>query len=170
MRIYASELLSHRAITRVPIEKTLFRTASLAANSSSTKEPECVNAAIQQDLWKGKRILLSASLELGTMRRETLKLAVRRADGITVCADDDKDEEDLVSDSDVLVTRYRAGRAYLKAVRQRHIVLVVLRSEDRRHRPPSGTAFALSHTEGTDPGVQLACMAFSLLTIHVSDH
>jgi hypothetical protein len=56
-----------------PNRQMLFRMALLAVNSSFDKEPEFVKVAIQQDLWKGRRVLLGVDLGLGTMQREALK-------------------------------------------------------------------------------------------------
>lgn len=73
-----------------------------------------------QSAWDRRRILLSASLELGGPAKRCIEAGVERAGGIVVKyesngGDDDAEEEaTMVEEADVLVTRYRAGEAYIK--------------------------------------------------------
>jgi hypothetical protein len=74
----------------------------------------------QRDVWKGRRILLSSSLELTAGRREAVQVGIVRAMGTVVeyekaGGDGDAEEEaKLIDEADILVTRYRSGIAYLK--------------------------------------------------------
>jgi mediator of DNA damage checkpoint protein 1 len=95
-------------------------------SSAPHPQPETTN------VWAGRRVLLSRSLELYGGRREAVEVGVRRAGGVVLPGDyirerdpDDPDEEreeereereetKLVSTCDVFVTRYRHGDAYLK--------------------------------------------------------
>lgn len=73
-----------------------------------------------RDVWTGRKILLSLSLELSGGRREAVETGIRRAGGVVVAykkagGEGDVDEEvRKVQDADVLITRYRHGVAYLK--------------------------------------------------------
>ncbi|KDQ49612.1 hypothetical protein JAAARDRAFT_165491 [Jaapia argillacea MUCL 33604] len=76
-----------------------------------------------QDIWKGRRILVSPSLELKGGRREAVEVGIERAGGVVVRFEsedgdgDFEEEASRVDDADVLVTRYRAGAAYIKTVK-----------------------------------------------------
>ena len=91
------------------------------------------------DIWKGKRIVLSRTLQLFERRREAVEAGIKRAGGVVVRYDGDeevdegfgvigstgseelsmkekerrKNEAATVSDCDVLVTRWRDGAAYV---------------------------------------------------------
>lgn len=75
---------------------------------------------VKRDVWSGRKILLSLSLELTGGRREAVETGIRRAGGVIVAykkkdGDGDSDEEvRKVKGADILVTRYRHGDAYLK--------------------------------------------------------
>ena len=74
-------------------------------------------------IWDGRRILLSPSLELTSSRRKAVEAGVARCGGIIVPfvtnnGDGSKEEEvESVSKCDVLITKWRSGRAYVRAVR-----------------------------------------------------
>ncbi|KAH7883429.1 hypothetical protein F5I97DRAFT_1905100 [Phlebopus sp. FC_14] len=78
-----------------------------------------------EKVWGGRRILLSRSLELGDGSREAVEAGIKRAGGVVVRVpaehvgreEEEGAEERVVDKCDVLVTRWRSGRAYLKAVR-----------------------------------------------------
>ena len=56
-------------------------------------------------------------------RRQTLQFAIERAGGKAVVVEgDSQDEEAQVSEVDILVTKYRAGRTYLKAVEEKKTI------------------------------------------------
>lgn len=73
-----------------------------------------------KDIWQGRKILLSPSLELTGGRREAVEAGIRRAKGAIVefeakGGDGDREEEvRRLDEADVLITRYRAGAAYAK--------------------------------------------------------
>lgn len=82
---------------------------------------------IHNDLWQGRTILLCQSLELESTRRQTLQVAIERAGGkvLFVEANDAsaaQEEEAKVTEADIIITKYRAGRAYLKAVKERKTI------------------------------------------------
>ncbi|KIK88110.1 hypothetical protein PAXRUDRAFT_802378 [Paxillus rubicundulus Ve08.2h10] len=72
-------------------------------------------------VWGGRRILLSHSLELGKGSREAVEAGIRRTGGVLVkihtTGDEQDAEEKAVDECDVLITRWRSGKAYFKAVR-----------------------------------------------------
>jgi len=86
----------------------------------------------QIQVWRGRKIVLSRTLELYKGRREAVQVGIERAGGIVLRFEGDGDEPDLqdveklrkerirrrneaqqVADCDVLVTRWRNGRAYV---------------------------------------------------------
>jgi len=93
-------------------QKTLLRAIELAENGSSKRLKE----DLKGNIWQGRRILLSATLALETGRRETVEELIERTGGIVVRAGTSLLEEDAVEEFDVLVTRYREGSAYLRAL------------------------------------------------------
>ncbi|KAF9219682.1 hypothetical protein BS17DRAFT_788949 [Gyrodon lividus] len=72
-------------------------------------------------VWGGRRILLSHSLELSKGPREAVEAGIRRAGGVVVSVyatgDEQVAEEKAIDECDILVTRWRSGKAYFKAVR-----------------------------------------------------
>lgn len=68
-----------------------------------------------RDIWKGRKVLFSASLELHNDRKKALEERVRTAGGGVASSTPDT-EETAVDDADVLVTRYRYGPAYARAL------------------------------------------------------
>ena len=78
------------------------------------------SSAAKRDVWGGRKILLSVTLELSGGRREAVEVGIKRAGGVIVAykkgrGDGDLDEElRKVEGADVLVTRYRHGATYLK--------------------------------------------------------
>lgn len=99
-------------------KKTMFKTVMLAGNSSSPAKGAGPAGPVtaRADLWNGRRILLSPSLELEGGRRASLEVGIARAGGVIVQLEDDDDETDMVAEADILVTRYRAGPAYIKVL------------------------------------------------------
>jgi hypothetical protein len=103
-------------------KKKLFQSAgwmeSPPSVASSTSE------ATSKNVWAGRMILLSASLELSGGRREAVEVGIERAGGVVIScknkhkggAGDAELEEELrrVGSADVLITRYRYGATYLK--------------------------------------------------------
>ena len=93
-------------------QKTLLRAIELAENGSSKRLRE----DLKGNVWQGRKILLSATLELEAGRRETVEGLIERTGGTVVRASTPFLEEDAVEEVDVLVTRYREGSAYLRAL------------------------------------------------------
>lgn len=94
-----------------PQKKALYETAIW-----DPSQPKLVS----KEVWNGRRILLSTSLELTGARRKIVEEGVRQAQGIPVkyssSGGDGTSEEELrlLSDCDVFVTRYRTGPAFFK--------------------------------------------------------
>ncbi|KAJ7251513.1 hypothetical protein B0H12DRAFT_1119330 [Mycena haematopus] len=72
-------------------------------------------------VWDGRKILLSSSLGLEDERRRVVEEVVKVAGGLIIYSDEEE-ESSRVSDCDVLVTRWRAGKAFFTAIRQSKIV------------------------------------------------
>lgn len=119
------DALKRAAMRKVdPDKKMLYKTASLwspdsplpptnAPSSSAGSLPE----PVAKDVWQGRRILLGRSLELVGGRQEAVEVGIQRAGGIVVTPEA-PNEVDEIDKCDVFVTRYRSGKAYVKAVRQ----------------------------------------------------
>ncbi|KLO16256.1 hypothetical protein SCHPADRAFT_901651 [Schizopora paradoxa] len=76
------------------------------------------------NVWAGRRILLSRNLDVEHVM-DFVKTSIKRGGGVLIDLDWSQDEDDLeeeelakVSDADIYVTQYRAGRAYLKALKE----------------------------------------------------
>jgi hypothetical protein len=97
----------------LPGKKSVFRTAGMS-------DPPEEGKVAERDVWKGRRILLSTSLELSTGRRKSVEAAIERAGGVVIRYEGNSgdgtagEELELVDDADVLVARYRWGRAFIK--------------------------------------------------------
>ncbi|KNZ74024.1 BRCT-containing protein 1 [Termitomyces sp. J132] len=71
-----------------------------------------------KNVWEGRRVLLGRSLELSGSRRDAVEAEIRRAGGKIVSYEGGKDEEAAAIDEcDVLITRFRSGKAYVQAIR-----------------------------------------------------
>ncbi|PFH45698.1 hypothetical protein AMATHDRAFT_71207 [Amanita thiersii Skay4041] len=99
--------------------------ANKTATTTTTPFPSSpAAAAVHKNIWQQKRILLSPSLELTSSRRLAVEAGITRAGGVIVSyttnsGDGTRGEElVLVPQCDVLVTRWRSGRAYVRAVRE----------------------------------------------------
>ncbi|KAJ7770143.1 hypothetical protein DFH07DRAFT_266653 [Mycena maculata] len=81
-----------------------------------------------EETWGGRKLLLSPSLGLEGDRRHALEQAVEAAGGMVLSytsnnGDGEEGEEfDLVSECDVLVTRWRSGRAFFRAAAEGKVV------------------------------------------------
>ncbi|KAG1837309.1 hypothetical protein DFJ58DRAFT_816048 [Suillus subalutaceus] len=95
----------------------------------ATEEAECREGA---NVWAGRRLLLSRSLELGQGHCEAVEANIHRAGGTVVkvkgtSTDEEAQENEeatLVDECDVFVTRYRSGKAYFKAARSSRPILI----------------------------------------------
>ncbi|KAG1786369.1 uncharacterized protein HD556DRAFT_1248380 [Suillus plorans] len=93
------------------------------------EEAECREGV---NVWAGRRLLLSRSLELGQGHREAVEANIQRAGGTVVkvkgtSTDEELQENEeatLVDECDVFVTRYRSGKAYFKAARSPRPILI----------------------------------------------
>jgi hypothetical protein len=96
--------------------------ARLRYSGHMTNEP--LPAGHSTNIWDGRRILLSMSLELPPSRRTAIESGIARCGGIIVPymtngGEGTKVEETQnVGKCDILVTKWRSGRAYVRAVRE----------------------------------------------------
>lgn len=74
-----------------------------------------------KNIWGSRRVLLSYTIGLSPERQLTLESSIERAGGVVVRKpesqmdlDEDEEETTLVDEADVLITRFRAGKAYFK--------------------------------------------------------
>lgn len=76
------------------------------------------------NIWGGRRIVLSTTLDIAPSRRSAIESGIARCGGIIVPyftnhGDGTRQEEtENVSNCDILVTKWRSGRAYVRAVRE----------------------------------------------------
>ena len=100
-----------------PEDKASLYKSIVLGTSEDTKFPENMGKAAERvDVWKGKRILLSVSLELSPGRRSAVVAGVKRFGGVVVDAESANDEAKKVENVDVLITKFRAGAAYFKVI------------------------------------------------------
>ena len=116
-------------------------TAPMHESSPPVKDLEMAAGAGTRivDVWKGKKIVLSRTLQLFERRREAVEIGIARAGGVVVRYDGDEEidegfgvvgdtrgdelglrekeirqnEAEAVLDCDILVTRWRDGAAYV---------------------------------------------------------
>jgi hypothetical protein len=100
-----------------PEEKASLYKSVVLGTSVEGEIPENLGKAAERaDVWKGKRILLSASLGLNPGRREAVIAGVKRYGGVVVDTKSAGDEAKKVEEVDVLITKFRAGPAYFKVI------------------------------------------------------
>ena len=129
------------------VKKNMYAMAALFtapmhdSSSPPLKDLEVASAAafgsrMEVDIWKGKKIVLSRTLQLFERRREAVEIGIQRAGGVVVRYGGDKEvdegfavvgdvalskrekeirknEADKVLECDILVTRWRDGAAYV---------------------------------------------------------
>ncbi|KAL5495911.1 ESC4 [Sanghuangporus weigelae] len=95
-----------------PSTKALVK-ASVLEEESADK----ITAQVRSDrnIWHGKSILLSSTLNLADGRREAVEASVKRSGGVIVQLSGDEVAD--VDSADVYVTLHRVGMAFMKAVR-----------------------------------------------------
>ncbi|PBK74517.1 hypothetical protein ARMSODRAFT_952169 [Armillaria solidipes] len=99
-----------------PDKKVLYKTALLRPDSDISGIPV-------KNVWEGRRVLLSTSLELSEGRRGAVEKSIHMAQGTVMdyrSNNGDGDEEEELTNvefCDVYVARFRSGKAYFKAVR-----------------------------------------------------
>lgn len=97
-------------------KKSVYRTA-LWSPGQDVPEPGQVHA---RDIWGGRRVMLSPSLGLTGGRREAVETGIRRTGGLVVEFEEEggdgtvSEESKMTEKCHVLVTRFRAGAAYVK--------------------------------------------------------
>ncbi|KAF7362376.1 hypothetical protein MVEN_00584400 [Mycena venus] len=103
-----------------PQKKALYKTASLDDPSQPLLDSV---GRIMKNVWSGRRILLSTSLELAGSRRKIVEKGIQQAKGVPVKYSSNngdgtaEEEVRLLDECDVLVTRYRSGPVFFKAWR-----------------------------------------------------
>ena len=76
------------------------------------------------NIWGGQRVVLSTTLDLPSSRRSAIESGIARCGGIVVSYFTNngegtrQEETENVSRCDILVTKWRSGRAYIRAVRE----------------------------------------------------
>ncbi|KZW04352.1 hypothetical protein EXIGLDRAFT_635858 [Exidia glandulosa HHB12029] len=102
-------------------KELLFKTALLAADESENALDNQTYGAV--NVWQGRRVYLSTSLALGEGRRNAVETMLKTG-GARVVPVDEKDELELraVAACDVLVTRYREGKAFEHALRDEKVI------------------------------------------------
>jgi hypothetical protein len=113
-------------------KKIMMVTANLFTPTADSKVPvprDVDLMPVKKGVWNGKRILLSWTLALYSSRRQAVEASIRRAGGeiLRYPGDDDDDvsteekekrrdkkEARAVTECDILITRWRYGKAYGK--------------------------------------------------------
>ena len=102
------EAASGLSLTSGPDKQAMYGTMQ----GADTSYP---SAARTRNIWQSRSILLSPLLELNAQRRESVEARIRRAGGVVVTAQEG-DESIVVEQADILITRFRTGVAYAKAL------------------------------------------------------
>ncbi|EJD53515.1 hypothetical protein AURDEDRAFT_156754 [Auricularia subglabra TFB-10046 SS5] len=113
----------------------LKRTAPLASESAQHKEILFKTATLEapverdtkarSDVWHGLRVFLTSSLEVNEGRRTAVETMLQRGGAKIVKADNADDENSelaAVDECDVLVTRYRDGPVFARALEQGKVI------------------------------------------------
>ncbi|KIJ92959.1 hypothetical protein K443DRAFT_684887 [Laccaria amethystina LaAM-08-1] len=128
-------------------KKSLYATAVMYTPAHGSSPPirppspggmDMDNNTHLNNVWGGRRILLSRTLRLFAGRRDAVEVGIRRSGGeiVRYAGDDEEDEEDpdeeiqeqkewemdrkeadVLKECDILVTRWRSGRPYVRAFR-----------------------------------------------------
>ncbi|KAJ6497507.1 hypothetical protein C8R45DRAFT_129169 [Mycena sanguinolenta] len=99
-----------------PQKKALYKTATLDDPSAALG-----GQRIAKNVWGGRRILLSTNLELVGSRRKIVEQGIVQAKGVLVKYSSNngdgtpKEEQSLLEDCDVFITRYRTERVFYEA-------------------------------------------------------
>lgn len=98
--------------TRLPENtKSLVRTDLLA--DKPDKEKIQALTSIQSDIWHGKKVLLSSSLNLDEGRRSAVEVSIQRAGGRPI---ELRDEAKDIEKADIFITQYRDGGMFVKVI------------------------------------------------------
>jgi hypothetical protein len=125
-------------------KKSLYATAVMYTPAHGSSPPirppspggmDMDNNTHLNNVWGGRRILLSRTLRLFAGRRDAVEVGIRRSGGeiVRYAGDDEEDEEDpdeeiqeqkewemdrkeadVLKECDILVTRWRSGRPYVR--------------------------------------------------------
>ncbi|KDQ26961.1 hypothetical protein PLEOSDRAFT_168763 [Pleurotus ostreatus PC15] len=113
-----------KKMERTPASKRALIRSQLWTPDASTPMPKP-----SKNIWGSRRVLLSYTIGLSPERQLTLESTIERAGGVVVRKpesqmdlDEDEEETILVDEADVLITRYRAGKAYFKALTSHKII------------------------------------------------
>jgi hypothetical protein len=135
---------AHDGTEQDEVKKSLYATAVMYTPADGSSPPIRPPSAGGMDMntnthlnnvWGGRRILLSRTLRLFAGRRDAVEVGIRRCGGeiVRYAEDDEEDEEDpdeevqeqkewemdrkeadVLKECDVLVTRWRSGRPYVR--------------------------------------------------------
>lgn len=99
-------------------KKSLFKTALMSFDGDDDGESKGIDEDAQDpvanEVWLGRKIVLSLGLGLREQMREAVAVGIRRAKGVVLLPGSKEEELEMVGRCNVLVTRYRSGRAYVK--------------------------------------------------------
>jgi hypothetical protein len=117
----AEQIKSRIAATQVPEEKrSLFQSAMMEGKLADPKTDYTPPNSIERDVWKGAKVLLSASLGLSSGRSQAVQAGIWRTGG-TVLTSPGKngvpsieEELSLLEEADILINKYRQGWSYIK--------------------------------------------------------
>lgn len=186
-----------KATRKVDAEKrALYKTASLwtpadplpmSAEPTSSTLSVASPVASTKNVWQGRLVLLSSTLELVGGRKEAVEIGITRAGGVVVRWDAEAKEgnktkareADMVEQCDVFVTRFRTGKAYARvselmsifpphltvhptkgySTRQDrwHPSMDVSRTVDRSAFSTSGPTHVVSDSEQADRRIRRTC-------------
>ncbi|KAF9499450.1 hypothetical protein BDN71DRAFT_1442113 [Pleurotus eryngii] len=113
-----------KKVERTPASKRALIRSQLWTPDGSTPIPKP-----SKNIWGSRKVLLSYTIGLSPERQLTLESSMERAGGVVVRKpesqmdlDEDEEETTLVDEADVLITRFRAGKAYFKALTSHKII------------------------------------------------
>lgn len=105
---------------RITAEQKALMEASKLADSQDPAKIEAL-LGTKENVWRGRKIMLSKDLMFDKRRRQTVEISVRRAGGLIVTipegldnAAQEAEEERGLDKADIYVTRYRYGPGYVK--------------------------------------------------------
>ena len=95
---------------RLPEATKSFVKTDLLADKPEKDQIQALTA-VQTDIWRGKKVLLSSSLGLDEGRRSAVEVSIKRAGGVPV---ELLDENTDIDDADVFITQHREGNTFVK--------------------------------------------------------
>lgn len=104
-----------RARRPTETQASLYKSAMFGGSSDLSVPPILGPSAEPANIWNGKRILLSRTLESSPGRMTAITAGIERCGGIVLDSPQSaQDEASKIDEADVLITRYRSGAAYIK--------------------------------------------------------